>query len=60
MTDIAEQWREAAKRDDVLDLMVPSDVRMLVGEIDRSRRKLAESEANELRALRSLERALQR
>lgn len=35
MSELADKWRERAKRDDVCDRMVSSDVRMLVGEIDR-------------------------
>lgn len=30
-----EEWKEFAKRDDCLDLMVPSDLRQLIGCIGR-------------------------
>ena len=36
MSEQSDKWRELAKRDDVLDQMVPSDVRQLVGDIDRA------------------------
>lgn len=41
-----DDWREFAKRDDVCDLMVPSDVRVLIGEITRLRAFLAKREGN--------------
>lgn len=33
-------WRERATQDDVLDKMVPSDLRILVGEIVRLRQRM--------------------
>lgn len=33
-------WRERATHDDVLDKMVPSDLRVLVGEIVRQRQRM--------------------
>ena len=33
-------WRERATQDDVLDKMVPSDLRILVGEIVRQRQQM--------------------
>ncbi len=35
MVDLVKQWKEAARRDDLFNHMVPSDVRQLVGEIER-------------------------
>ncbi len=35
MADLVEKWKMAARRDDVLNIMVPSDVRELVGEIEQ-------------------------
>lgn len=35
MVDLVKQWKEAARRDDLFDHMVPSDVRLLVKEIER-------------------------
>ncbi len=40
MVDLVKQWKEAARRDDVLASMVPSDIRQLVGEIERLRAAL--------------------
>ncbi len=40
MVDLVKQWKEAARRDDLFDHMVPSDVRQLVGEIERLRADL--------------------
>lgn len=37
MTDLVRQWKEMARRDDLFDYMVPSDVRLLVKEIERLR-----------------------
>ncbi len=37
MTDLVKKWKLVARRDDVLNRMVPSDIRMLVGEIERLR-----------------------
>jgi len=34
MNDLVKQWKEAARRDDILSVMVPSDVRLLVKEIE--------------------------
>ena len=42
MTDLVERWKLAARRDDLFDHMVPSDVRQLVGEIERLRVALFE------------------
>ena len=42
MTDLVERWKLAARRDDLFDHMVPSDVRQLVGEIERLRDGLAQ------------------
>ena len=41
MIDLVKRWKEAAKRDDVLDEMVPSDIRQLVGKIERLQNALA-------------------
>ena len=38
MVDLVKQWKEAARRDDLFDHMVPSDVRLLVKEIERLRK----------------------
>jgi len=46
IADLVKRWKEAAKRDDVLDVMVPSDVRQLVAEIELSR-------ANEWRPIKT-------
>ncbi len=35
MVDLVKKWKEVARRDDLFDNMVPSDVRMLVKEIER-------------------------
>lgn len=35
--DIVEQWTELSRRDDLFNHMVPSDVRMMLGEISRAR-----------------------
>jgi hypothetical protein len=35
--DQLDEWREFTKRDDACDHMVPSDVRALIGEIERLR-----------------------
>ena len=35
MSQLADKWRLPARRDEVLETMVPSDIRQLVGEIDR-------------------------
>ena len=44
MGEMAEKWREIAKRDDALDdpscLMVPGDIRAFVAEIDELERAL--------------------
>ena len=40
MSDLVKQWKEAARRDDLFDHMVPSDVRQLIGEIERLRAAL--------------------
>jgi hypothetical protein len=32
-----KEWREFARRDDCLDQMVPSDLRLLVGELIKAR-----------------------
>ena len=37
MIDLVEKWKLAARRDDLFNHMVPSDVRLLVGEIERLR-----------------------
>ncbi len=37
MADIVEKWKDAARRDDLFDHMVPSDVRELIAEIERLR-----------------------
>ena len=37
MNDLVKQWKEAARRDDLFDHMVPSDVRQLLSEIERLR-----------------------
>lgn len=34
-------WKEFSRRDDCLDEMVPSDLRMLIGEIERLQKTLA-------------------
>ena len=41
MVDLVKQWKEAARRDDLFDHMVPSDVRLLVQEIERLREREA-------------------
>ena len=38
--DLVKQWKEAARRDDLFDHMVPSDVRQLIGEIEQLRQRL--------------------
>lgn len=40
MADLVKQWKEAARRNDLFDHMVPSDVRQLIGEIERLREAL--------------------
>ncbi len=42
MTDIVERFHEISRRDDCFDHMVPSDVRELLGEIERLRAGLLE------------------
>ena len=42
MTDLVEKWKEAARRDDLFNHMVPSDVRQLIGAIERLRASNAE------------------
>ena len=37
MIDLVEKWKEAARCDDLFNHMVPSDVRLLVQEIERLR-----------------------
>lgn len=41
-TEVADQWRELAKQDNVLNLMVPSDIRGLVNAITQARQEGAE------------------
>ncbi len=41
MTDIVEHFREISRRDDCFIHMVPSDVRMMLSEIERLRAGLA-------------------
>lgn len=43
MVDLVKRWKEAARRDDLFDHMVPSDVRQLVKEIERLRQALADA-----------------
>ena len=46
MDDLVKQWKEAARHDDLFDHMVPSDVRLLVKEIERLRALLDEATTN--------------
>lgn len=40
--DLVKRWKEAARRDDLFDHMVPSDVRLLLKEIEALRERVAE------------------
>jgi len=38
--DLVKRWKEAARRDDILDVMVPSDIRLLIKEIGALRERV--------------------
>ncbi len=41
-TDTFRDWLELSRRDDCLDKLVPSDIRLMLGEITRQRREIIE------------------
>lgn len=45
--DLVAQWKEAARLDDLFDHMVPSDVRQLIGEIERLRAECTQLKAQQ-------------
>ena len=47
--DLVKRWKEAARRDDLFNHMVPSDVRQLVGEIERLRTERDDYKADYIR-----------
>jgi len=46
MVDLVEKWKETARRDDLWRIMVPSDVRELIMEIEKLRAALESIAAN--------------
>lgn len=41
-----DYWADLAKRDDALDRFVPSDIRQIIGDLQRARAALAKAQAN--------------
>jgi len=42
MTDLVKQWKLLTRQDDLFNHMVPSDVRQLVGDIERLRELISD------------------